>query len=102
MALFFEAGIRIRYSVARMVRGSASLKGSSTLSISRFDSIKMARFDQNGKWIGSQKTRIRISQGPGENEFTGVAKVSILDLQDKEQSTSETQLEGKRIQVEAF
>jgi hypothetical protein len=60
------------------------------------------RFDQNGKWIGSQKTRIRLSQGPGENEFMGVAKVSILDLQDKELSTSETRLEGKRIQVEAF
>jgi hypothetical protein len=60
------------------------------------------RFDQNGKWIGSQKTRIRLTQGPGDNEFTGVAKVNILDLQDKEQSTSETRLEGKRIQVEAF
>ena len=68
-----------------------------------FDATYIAfRFDQSGKWIGSQKTRIRISQGPGENEFTGVAKVSILDLQDKEQSTSETRLQGKRIQVEAF
>src|SRR6266568_7980900 len=42
------------------------------------------RFDQSGKWIGSTKTRIRITPSPGANEFTGVARVSTRDLQDKE------------------
>ncbi len=60
------------------------------------------RFDQNGKWIGSTKTRIHINAGPGDNEFTGKAKVSVRDLQDKEVGTSEVRLEGKRIQVEPF
>jgi len=60
------------------------------------------RFDQSGKWIGSQKTRIRITPGPGPNEFTGTAKVSTRDLQDNEIGTSETRLEGKRIEVESF
>src|SRR5437870_11038712 len=54
------------------------------------------RFDQSGKWVGSTKTRIHIIPGPGDNEFTGVAKVSTRDLQDKEVGTSETRLEGKR------
>ena len=68
-----------------------------------FDATYIAfRFDQSGKWIGSTKTRIRIVPGPGGNEFTGVAKVSTRDLQDKEISTSEVRLEGKRIQVESF
>jgi len=68
-----------------------------------FDATYIAlRFDQSGKWIGSTKTRIRIIPGPGDNEFTGVAKVSTRDLQDKEVGTSETRLEGKRIQVEPF
>jgi hypothetical protein len=68
-----------------------------------FDATYIAfRFDQNGKWIGSNKTRIRIIQGPGDNEFTGVAKVSARDLQDNEEGTSESRLEGKRIQVEPF
>ena len=68
-----------------------------------FDATYIAfRFDENRKWIGSTKTRIHIVAGPGDNEFTGVAKVSTLDLQDKEVATSETRLEGKRIQVEPF
>src|SRR5690349_18139494 len=68
-----------------------------------FDATYIAfRFDQNGKWIGSTKTRIHIIAGPGDNEFTGVARVSTRDLQDKEIATSETRLEGKRIQVEPF
>lgn len=68
-----------------------------------FDATYIAfRFDQSGQWIGSTKTRIHIISGPGDNEFTGVAKVSNLDLQDKEVGTSETRLEGKRIQVEPF
>jgi hypothetical protein len=68
-----------------------------------FDATYIAfRFDENRKWIGSTKTRIHIVAGPGDNEFTGVAKVSALDLQDEEVATSETRLEGKRIQVEPF
>jgi len=66
-----------------------------------FDATYIAfRFDEKGKWIGSTKTRIHIVAGPGESEFTGLAKVSTRDLQDKEVGTSETRLEGKRIQVE--
>jgi hypothetical protein len=68
-----------------------------------FDATYIAfRFDENRKWIGSTKTRIHIIAGPGENEFTGVAKVSTRDLQDNEVGTSETRLQGKRIQVEPF
>jgi hypothetical protein len=68
-----------------------------------FDATYIAfRFDQSGKWVGSTKTRIHIIPGPGDNEFTGVAKVSTRDLQEKEVGTSETRLEGKRIQVEPF
>jgi len=68
-----------------------------------FDATYIAlRFDESRKFVGSQKTRIRITQGPGENEFTGVAKVSILDLNGKEERTSETRLAGKRIPVEPF
>jgi hypothetical protein len=60
------------------------------------------RFDQDRKWIGSTKTRIHITAGPGNNEFTGVAKVSTRDLQDKEVGMAEVSLQGKRIQVEPF
>ncbi len=68
-----------------------------------FDATYIAfRFDQDRKWIGSTKTRIEIIPGPGDNEFTGVAKVSVRDLQDNEIGTSEVRLEGKRIQVEPF
>jgi hypothetical protein len=46
-----------------------------------FDATYIAfRFDQSGKWIGSTKTRIHIVAGPGDNDFTGVAKVSTRDL----------------------
>lgn len=68
-----------------------------------FDASYIAfRFDQDRKWNGSIMTRIHIIPGPGSNEFTGVAKVSVRDLQDKEVGTSESRLEGKRIQVEPF
>ena len=68
-----------------------------------FDATYIAfRFDQSGKWIGSTKTRIRIIPGPRPDEFTGTAKVSTRDLQDNEIGTSETRLEGKRIEVESF
>ena len=47
------------------------------ISDKQYDATYIAfRFDQSGKWIGSQKTRIRIIPGPGPNEFTGTAKVS--------------------------
>jgi hypothetical protein len=68
-----------------------------------FDATYIAfRFDENRKWIGSTKTRIHITPGPGDNDFTGVAKVSTSDLQEIEVGTSEVRLQGKRIQVEPF
>src|SRR5678815_5638659 len=68
-----------------------------------FDATYIAfRFDENRKWIGSTKTRIHFIAGHGDNDFTGVAKVSTPDLQDKEIGTSEVSLEGKRIQVDPF
>ncbi len=68
-----------------------------------FDATYIAlRFDENRKFVGTQKTRIRIAQGPSEDEFTGKAKVSVLDLNGKEERASETRLEGKRIQIEPF
>jgi hypothetical protein len=68
-----------------------------------FDATYIAlRFDESRKFVGTQKTRIRITQGPGDNEFTGLAKVSVLDLSGKEERASETRLGGKRIQVEPF
>jgi hypothetical protein len=68
-----------------------------------FDGTYIAlRFDQNRAFVGTQKTRLRITQGPGENEFTGLAKVSVLDLDGKEERASETRLAGKRIEVEPF
>jgi hypothetical protein len=64
--------------------------------------ISRNRFDQDSKWTGSTKTRIHIIPGPGDNEFSGVARVSTRDLNDNETGTSEVHLEGKRIQVEPF
>lgn len=73
------------------------------LSDKEFEATYIAfRFDQSEKWIGSTKTRIHIIAGPGPNEFTGTAKVSTRDLQDNEIGTSETRLEGRRIEVESF
>ncbi len=59
------------------------------------------RFDDNKKYVGTQRTRIRITQS-GDDEFTGLAKVSVLDASGKEEKTSETKLAGRRIQVEPF
>ncbi len=68
-----------------------------------FDATYIAfRFDKDGKWIGSTKTRIHIIQGAGDNEFTGVAIVSTRDLQEDEVGASEVRLQGKRINVEPF
>lgn len=60
------------------------------------------RFDENRKFIGTQNTHIRITHGPGENEFAGLAKVRVLDLNGKEERASETRLAGTRITVEPF
>jgi len=66
-----------------------------------FDATYIAfRFDQNGKWIGSTKTRIHIAPSTNTDEFVGLAKVSTRDLADTEVATSESRLEGKRIKVE--
>lgn len=68
-----------------------------------FDATYIAfLFDENGKWIGSNKVRIHIIQGPGDNEFTAETKSSRRDLQDNEISTAQGRLAGKRIQVEPF
>ena len=60
------------------------------------------RFDNNGKWNGFARTRIRVIVGPDGNTFTGLAKSSARDLQDKELGTGESKLVGKRITVEPF
>jgi len=68
-----------------------------------FDATYIAfLFDENGKWIGSNKVWIHIIQGPGDNEFTAETKSSRRDLQDNEISTAQGRLAGKRIQVEPF
>jgi hypothetical protein len=59
-------------------------------------------FDQSGKWKGSNLVRIRIVQGPGEDEFTATTKSTRRDLQDNELGTGQGRLSGKRIQVEPF
>jgi len=69
----------------------------------QFDAMYIAlRFDESKKLVGTQKTRIRITVGSGEKEFTGLAKVSTLDLKGNEERKSETSLKGKRIEVEPF
>jgi hypothetical protein len=60
------------------------------------------RFDQGGKWIGSQVVRAHFILSPDGNEFTGKAKVSTRDLEDKEIGTSEVTPVARRIQVEPF
>ena len=68
-----------------------------------FDATYIAfNFDQTGKWIGSNKVRIHIVQGPGDNEFTAATKSSRRDLQDNEISVAEGRLTGKRIEVDPF
>jgi hypothetical protein len=73
------------------------------VSAGEFDATYIAfRFDDARKWIGSTKTSIHIVPGTDKDAFTGVAKVSTRDLQDKETGVSEVRLQGKRIQVESF
>ena len=68
-----------------------------------FDATYIAfRFDDARKWIGSTQTRIHIVAGADRDAFTGVARVSTRDLQDKETGVSEVRLQGRRIQVETF
>ena len=43
-----------------------------------------------------------ITQGPTDSEFSGLAKVRVLDTGGKEERTSETNLTGRRIVVEPF
>jgi hypothetical protein len=67
----------------------------------QYDATYIAlRFDDAKKFIGTQQTGIRITQGPTDNEFSGLAKVRVLDASGKEERTSETKLAGKRIVVE--
>ena len=69
----------------------------------KFEATYIAfNFDQAGKWTGSSKVRIQISQGPGDNEFTAATKSTVLDLQDNPVDEREGRLTGKRIQVEPF
>lgn len=61
------------------------------------------RFDENRKWVGSTKTRLRIKPGPGPGEFTGVARSVMRDLDDREierGGRGDTRLQGRRIEVE--
>lgn len=68
-----------------------------------FDATYVAfRFDQGGKWVGSQVVRAHFILSADGNEFTGKAKVSLRDLQDKEVGTSEVTPVARRIQVEPF
>ena len=60
------------------------------------------RFDNSGKWNGFARTRIQVLVGPDGNTFTGLAKSSARDLQDKELGSGESKLVGKRITVEPF
>ena len=69
----------------------------------QYDATYIAlRFDDAKKFIGTQQTRIRITEGPTDAEFSGLAKVRVLDASGKEERTSETKLAGKRILVEPF
>jgi hypothetical protein len=68
-----------------------------------FDATYIAfNFDQTGKWIGSNKVRIHIVQGPADNEFTAATKATVLDLEDNVIRVVDGRLAGKRIQVEPF
>jgi hypothetical protein len=60
------------------------------------------RFDETRAHIGSQKTRLRLTLGPDPDRFTAVGKVSTLAVDGSVQGTSQTQLQGERIGVEAF
>jgi len=102
LATFLSDGTFIRSGDTHPVL-SAAHGAWKRISEREFDATYIAlRFDENRKFVGTQKTRIRITAGPGENEFTGLAKVSVLDLDGKEERASETRLAGKRIQVEPF
>lgn len=73
------------------------------VSAQEFDATYIAlNFDKSGSWIGSNKVRIHVIQGPGEDEFTGTTKVSTRDLQGNEISAGSGRLAGKRIVAEPF
>jgi hypothetical protein len=45
-----------------------------------FDGTYIAlRFDENRKLVATKKTQIRIKLGPDEKNFTGLARVSLLN-----------------------
>lgn len=68
-----------------------------------FDAMYVAmRFDEARQLVGTQKTRIRIMSEPGSDEFTGMTKVSMLDVDGNEQSAVQTMLVGSRLKLEAF
>lgn len=68
-----------------------------------FDATYTAlRFDDGKKFIGYQKTRIRITTDQAGNAFKAIAKVSTQDLEGKELNASESELAGTRIEVEPF
>jgi hypothetical protein len=59
-------------------------------------------FDQNGKWIGINRTNLQVTLGASGNEFKGASKSSNRDLDDKVLRSGGAPLEGKRIQVQSF
>lgn len=59
------------------------------------------RFDAAGKWIGYARNRLLIEVNADGASFTGVAKTSTRDLDDKEIKTGETRLRGRKIEVES-
>jgi hypothetical protein len=68
-----------------------------------FDANYIAlRFDENRAWIGSQKTRIRISLGPNADQFTALTKTSTVALDGSVEATRQGQLRGQRIIPEPF
>ena len=67
----------------------------------QFDATYVAfRFDAAGKWIGSQVVKSRFILSADGSEFTGKAKVSTRDLDDKEVATAEVTPVARRIKVE--
>jgi hypothetical protein len=72
------------------------------LSSQEFEATYIAfRFDDSRKWVGSTKTMLRITLGTSPNQFTGTAKASVRDLDDKQLSVGESKLDGRRIQVDS-
>jgi hypothetical protein len=72
------------------------------VSAQEFEATYIAfRFDDSRNWVGSTKTMLRIKLGASTNEFTGTAKSSVRDLDDKLLRVGESKLDGRRIQVDS-